>query len=157
MGLALVDVLKYVAGFSPVISRVCRAIMRSSSVGMTKTAAGEAFALMICAFSLVGFVVDLDAHPFHAGEHGLADAPGVLADAAGEDDALDAVDGRGEARELTPDAGDEIVDGVARRGTVGGLEFAHVLGDARHALEAGFLVEEVGDLLVRVIFFSAIR
>ena len=41
----------------------------------------------------------------------------------------------------------EIVDRVARGGAVGGLELAHVLGDARHALEAGFLVEEVGDLL----------
>ncbi len=85
-------------------SRECRAIMRSSSVGMTKTAAGEALALMIWALALVRLVVDHDPHPFHAGEHGLADARGILADAAGEDDALDAVDGRGETRELAPDA-----------------------------------------------------
>ena len=36
------------------------------------------------------------------------------------------------------DAGDEIGDGVARRRAVGGFQFAHVLGEAGHALEAGF-------------------
>ena len=65
---------------------------------------GEVLALIIWALASIGFVVQLDAHPFHAGQHGLPDAPGVLADAAGEDDAFDAVHRGGETGELAPDA-----------------------------------------------------
>ena len=62
----------------------------------------------------VGVLVELDAEP----GRGLADAPadlgGVLADAGGEHEAVDAAQHRGERADLLGRAVDEVVDGEAR-------------------------------------------
>src|SRR5271155_3652382 len=92
----------------------------------------------------VRFGVEMDSHPFHSLEHRFADLPRVFADARREDDGFDAVDGRGKSGEFASDTGDEIGDRVPGRRAVGRLKFAHVLGNARHALEAGALPKKIG-------------
>ena len=80
-----------------VSSAVCSAIMRSSSVGMTKTMAGEVFALMICALArLASSSIWMPIHSMPVST-ALRTSPGIFADAAGEDDAVEAADGGGEA------------------------------------------------------------
>ena len=83
---------------------------------------------------LVGVAIEISADPADVGQNRRANFRRVLANAAGEHDGVEAADGRGEAANLPADAGHEIGDGVARRVAIGGLQFAHVVRNARQPL-----------------------
>ena len=122
---------------------------------MTKTMAGEVLALMIWVRGAVRLLVQW--MPIHSMplSTGFAHSARMLADAAGENQRVEPSTVAARPR-VAADAGDEIVDRLARRWAVGGLELAHVLGNARQALEARCFVEQIGISLARHLF-SAIR
>ncbi len=90
----------------------------------------------------VGLGVEVEAEPGEIATDPFTDDRRMLADAGGEDDAVDAAHGSGQRPGLAGDAIDEIVDGQCRRGCLAGQQVAHVVADARQALEAAFVVEE---------------
>src|SRR5208283_3145743 len=92
----------------------------------------------------VGFAVKLHADPFHALQHALAYAPGILANAAAEYDGIKPLQHRRETAELAPDAEDKIFDGLARFRRIHRFQLAHVGGEAGKTFEAGLLVQHVG-------------
>ncbi len=90
----------------------------------------------------VGRIVEIQPQPGQAGCDPRTDLRRALPDPRGEDDAVEpAEDGR-QRPGLADDPIDEIINGQARGGRVGGQQVAHVVADARKALEAAFVVEE---------------
>ena len=87
---------------------VCRAIIVSSSVGMTNTRMRERSEEMIVFAGAGCDAVEFDAEPFQAFQHALADAPGMLADAAAEHERVEALQHGREAAQFAADAEDEI-------------------------------------------------
>ena len=130
--------------------------MSSSLVGITKTVVGEFLALMICALARFACGVEMDAHPFHVLERRLAHFPRMFADAGGEHDRLGAVDRRRKPAELASDAGDEIGDGVARRGLSDASSSRMSCDKPDMPLSPEFFHKR-SDIASALIFFSAMR
>ena len=91
-------------------SRVCRAIISSSLVGITHAAVAARGRADARAALRVGRRIELDAEPGRVAADALADRRGVLADAGGEDDRVEPAERGGERAELAADAVDEQVD-----------------------------------------------
>jgi hypothetical protein len=94
------------------------------------------------ALHLVGLEVQLDAQPGAGLDDAAADLGGVLADAGGEDEPVDAAHHAGQPADLPGGAVDEIVHGQAGLGLAASQQVAHVIADAGDTQQARPLVED---------------
>ena len=98
---------------------------------------------------VVEFEVDLDAKALEAFEDGTTHEPGVLADAAGEEEQVAAAHLGHVAADVAFHTLGEHVEGVGGTlvaGIAAGADVAHVLLVAADADEAALLVEDLGDV-----------
>ena len=95
-------------------SRVWRAIINSSLVGMTHAATRLEALEMRGPCSRVRLRVELDAEPGGLAAHALADCDGALADAGGEDERVEPAERRGERAQLAPMRYEELHRQLAR-------------------------------------------
>ena len=82
---------------------------------MTQAARRESGREMQRSMPRVGSRIELEAEPGEPLADAASDRRGVLADAAGEDETVDAAHGGRERRRLAQDAIDEVVDGKLRQ------------------------------------------
>ncbi|MPL97123.1 hypothetical protein SDC9_43311 [bioreactor metagenome] len=87
--------------------------------------------------------IQSDAQPLHPLADLGTDIGRILADAATEDEPVDAAKRRRDAAEFTPDAEAEIVDRLLRVRIVRGLERAHVVRHPRQPLQPRLLVKQL--------------
>ena len=107
----------------------------------------------------IAFFIDLVAEELQVVESLLADVEAVFADAAREDDSVDARESHGEAADF---AGEAVAENV--KGDLGALvafacslrQGAHVVRKSREAEQAGFLVHEVVELVDGAVFFAVL-
>src|SRR5688500_11064658 len=91
--------------------------------------------------TLVGGPIDLDTEPRRRVADALADGRGPLADARGEDQAINTAEHGGERADILGDSVDEIVDGEPRLRIGATQQVAHVVADAGVAKQSRLLVE----------------
>ena len=107
----------------------------------------------------VAFFVDLVAEELQVVESLLADVETVFADAAREDDSVNARESHGEAADF---AGEAVAENV--KGDLGALvafacslrQGAHVVREAGETEQAGFLVHEMVELVDGAVFFAVL-
>ena len=134
------------AQFRESTSRVWMAIILSSSVGMTHAEVGLSAVVMRGPARGVGGGIEAHAQPLGAPADRLADRCGVLADAGGEHQSVDAAECRRQRAQLLGDAVDEQLDRLMRPRLGARQQLAHVVGDAGDAEQARLLVEQRLDL-----------
>ncbi len=100
-------------------------------------------------FSRVRVFVELDAEPRRRRADSFADLRRVLADACGEDEAVDSAERRRHRRDFLCRAIDEVVECQARGRLAAREQTAHVVADARDADQPGLLVENGLDVFHR--------
>ena len=91
--------------------------------------------------------VKLEAEPGEAPRHGLTNGRRVLADAGGEDEAVDAAHGRSEHAGEERDAVDEVIECELGARIRAREQVAHVVAYAGQALEPAVVIEQMLDLL----------
>src|SRR5687767_7987395 len=99
------------------------------------------------AAGLVRAGVEFDAQPAAGFSDPTADLRGVLADARGEDEAVEPLEDRGEGADLLGCAVDEVVDGEPGGGIGAREQGAHVVARPRETEQARLLVEDLLHLL----------
>ena len=102
---------------------------------------------MTSACSRLAAEIELDTEPAQPLDHRRSDRRTALADTGGEDERVDAAHGCRQGTGRARDPVDEIVDRQPRARGVAHLEVAHVVADARQALEPAIVVQEAFDLL----------
>src|SRR3546814_4647606 len=75
----------------------------------------------------------------------ISDFGGMLADTGGEDERVQPAERGDQRTEFAADAVDEQVDGPGGMGIVAREQVAHVVTDARDAIEAAVAIEQVAD------------
>ena len=91
----------------------------------------------------IGVIVQLDAKPSELLGDAAADHGRILADAGGENERIQSAERRRQHPGAESGAMNEIVDGKLRAWLLVGLQLAHVVADAREALQAAVAVEQV--------------
>ena len=90
--------------------------------------------------------VELKTEPGEAPRHGLANGRRVLADACGEDEAVDAAHGRSQHAGEERDAVDEVVERELGARLRTREQVSHVVAYAGEALEPAVVIEQMLDL-----------
>src|SRR5262245_8238235 len=108
-------------------------------------AARRAAYLRSAARAGVGVGLERETEPGGVGADPRAQARTVLADAGGEYDRIEATERRGERAELAADAIGVKIDRRLRARRVARFQRAHVARYARHAEQAGLLVDQLLD------------
>ncbi len=100
------------------------------------------------AAAIVGLLVQLAAQDSHAVDDDAAGGDAVFTDAAGEDDSVGTAEQEVVAADVVDEAVDEGAIGLFGPGVAlvaGGLDVAHVAGQAGHSEQAAFLIEDIVD------------